>query len=90
MTVTRIEYQSWLRQVQEALSSINMLMEDWQNVWAFDFRREFDAGATANVAEMKANKYWWHQQNKDMGQDCLKVPNCWLPRDHQGECEPCL
>jgi hypothetical protein len=88
MTVTYAAYESWLKEVEEALSSINMPMEDWQKIWAFDFRREFDAQATANEAAMRANQYWWQQQNKAIGQDCHKTANCWLPRDHQGECQP--
>jgi hypothetical protein len=28
------------------------------------------------------------QQNKSLKQDCTETPNCWLPRDHQGKCQP--
>jgi len=88
MTVTSTEYGSWLKKVEEVLISINMRMDDWQKTWRFDFRREFEAGANANDAAAKANRHWWHQQNKAIGQDCRKAPGCWLPRDHQGDCEP--
>jgi len=37
---------------------------------------------------MKANRYWWHEQNKSMGRECDKFPGCWLPRGHQGDCQP--
>jgi hypothetical protein len=82
-------YETWLKEVEEALSSINMPMDDWQKIWAFDFQHEFNAGTTANNAAMKANRSWWQHQNKAIGQDCRKTQGCWLPRDHRGECEPC-
>jgi hypothetical protein len=88
MAVTTTAYESWMEEVEEALSSINMSMEGWQTSWEFDFRREFEAGTAAPTAAMKANRYWWQRQNKAIGQDCRKTSNCWLPRDHQGECEP--
>ena len=88
MTVTSTAYKSWLKEVEEALSSINMPMDDWQKSWGFDFRHEFEVGTTANDAAMKANQYWWQLQNKAIGQDCRKTPNCWLPRNHQGGCQP--
>jgi hypothetical protein len=85
MTVT---YESWLKEVNEALASINMPMADWQSRWTFDFSREFSGGTSANDAAVKANKFWWHEQNKAIGQDCRKTPNCWLPRNHQDKCQP--
>lgn len=88
MTVTDTAYEAWLNEVKEALSSINMPMEDWQKTWPFDFLHEFETGTSANDAAMKANQYWWQQQNKAIGQDCRQTPNCWLPRNHQGECQP--
>ena len=88
MTVTSTAYEPWLKDVEEALSSINMPMDDWQKIWGFDFRREFESGTAANDAAMKANQFWWQQQNKAIDKDCRKIPNCWLPRDHPGECQP--
>jgi hypothetical protein len=85
MTVT---YESWLKEVKEALDSINMPMADWQSQWAFDFSREFSAGMSANDAAKKANRFWWLHQNKAIGQDCRKTVNCWLPRNHQDDCQP--
>ena len=90
MSVTSTAYESWLKEVEEALTSVNMPLEDWQKIWAFDFRREFEAQATAKDTAMRANQYWWQQQNKAIGQDCQKTPNCWLPRNHVGECKPCF
>jgi len=81
-------YEIWLEEVRGALRSINMPMEDWQGVWPFDFSVEHDAGTTPDEAAMKANRYWWHEQNKSLKQDCEKTPSCWLPRDHQGKCQP--
>ena len=88
MTMTSNVYESWLKAVEEALSSINMPMEEWQKIWSFDFRREFEAQATAKDTATRANQYWWQQQNKAIGKDCRETPNCWLPRNHQGECQP--
>jgi len=82
------EYDRWLGEVRDALRSINMSMDDWQPVWRFDFPGEHDKGTDPHAAAMKANRYWWHQQNKSLGQDCEKIPGCWLARGHQGECQP--
>ena len=49
-------YQLWLDQVRDALRSINMQMDDWQPVWSFDFRSEYDAGVKADDAATKASK----------------------------------
>jgi len=81
-------FESWLREVRAALQSINMPMDDWQNRWRFDFPAEHKAGADPARAAEKANRFWWHEQNKAIGQDCRKDPACWLPRNHQGDCQP--
>lgn len=81
-------YETWLDRVRTALNSINMAMEDWQQSWPFDFAKAFKAGVEPNTAAEKANRFWWHQQNKTLDQDCRKTPNCWLPRNHQDECQP--
>ena len=81
-------YQSWFDQVRDALRSINMQIEDWQGVWPFDFGSDYEAGTTPDDAAMKAKRFWWHEQNKSMQQDCRKTPTCWLPQGHQGECQP--
>ena len=64
------------------------VMEDWQPIWSFDFSGEQKAGTTPDDAAMKANRFWWREQNKSLQKDCQKTPTCWLPRDHQGECQP--
>jgi hypothetical protein len=81
-------YEQWLSQVRQALDSINMPMDDWQRTWPFAFRDEHAQGTSPNDAAMKANRYWWHEQNKSLKQDCRLTPDCWLPRGHQGECQP--
>jgi hypothetical protein len=37
---------------------------------------------------MKANRFWWREQNKSMKQDCRETSGCWLAQGHQGECHP--
>jgi hypothetical protein len=81
-------YELWLDQVRDALRAINMHVEDWQGVWPFDFSAEYAAGANPDATAMKANRFWWRQQNKSLKQDCHNTPGCWLPRGHQGECQP--
>lgn len=82
------DYKAWICDVEQALSSINMSMEDWQGRWPFDFLAEYEAGTKADDAAMKANRFWWFEQNKMLKQDCRSTPNCWLPRGHRGNCEP--
>jgi hypothetical protein len=81
-------YNLWLDEVRDALHSINMPMEDWQRSWEFDFPAEYERGTSPDAAAMKANRFWWSQQNKSIGQACEKIPGCWLPRGHQGDCQP--
>ena len=81
-------YETWLDEVRGALRSINMPLEEWQAIWPFDFAAEHKAGTNAGDSAMKANRFWWHHQNKSMGQDCDRLPGCWLPRGHQGDCQP--
>lgn len=83
-----MNFDQWLGEVRTALDSVNMPMDDWQGLWVFDFRREYDAGAKADDAAMKANRFWWREQNKSLKQDCRETDGCWLPRGHRGECQP--
>ena len=55
-------YERWMDGVRAALNEINMALEGWQDIWPFNFRREFDAGVSADDAAMKANKFWWREQ----------------------------
>jgi hypothetical protein len=86
MTIV-ISYEAWLDEVRAALDSLKMPMDDWQSVWRYDFHRAYDAGATPAKAAEGANRYWWREQNRAMKQDCNRTPGCWLPRNHQGECQ---
>jgi len=61
------QYETWLRDVCEALQSINMPMDDWQRAWHFDFEREYRSGIDPSTAAANANRYWWHEQNKSLG-----------------------
>jgi hypothetical protein len=81
-------YTEWIARVQETLRSINMSMEDWQSRWPFDFQVEYRAGTRADDAAMRANRFWWFEQNKSLGQNCRLSFNCWLPSGHQDTCEP--
>ena len=85
-----VSYQTWLNDVRSALESINMPMDEWQRTWQFDFVGEFKAGTGPGKAAEKANRFWWHEQNKSIGQACGKDPKCWLPQGHQGECQPAV
>ncbi len=78
----------WIAGVRLALSSINMSMDDWQSIWPFDFQAEYKAGAKADDAAMKANRFWWREQNRSLKKDCRLTTNCWLPYGHQGDCQP--
>ena len=90
LPVSGVSFDGWLTEVRSALDSINMPMDDWQRGWRFDFQHEFGAGTAANDAAVKANRFWWHEQNKAMNQECRRGSNCWLPRNHKGECQPLL
>lgn len=81
-------YEQWLAEVKAALRSINMDFDEWQNLWPFNFQREFHADVGANDAAVRANRFWWQKQNMSLDRDCRKTPDCWLPRGHQGSCEP--
>jgi hypothetical protein len=59
---TAAAYNAWLEEVEQALASINMAMEEWQSQWEFDFQREFNAGSTPSDVAMKANTFWAEQK----------------------------
>lgn len=82
-------YEAWLDKVRDALRSINMHIEDWQSSWPFDFGAEYRVGTNPDTAAMKANRFWWNEQNKSLKRNCQKTPGCWLSKEHQGECQPC-
>ena len=81
-------YEEWMKQVGVAFDSLNMPMADWQLLGSFDYRGEYEAGLSPEQAARKANRYWWLEWHKSLKQDCRQTNGCWLPRGHQGECEP--
>lgn len=81
-------YEKWRNEVRVAFDSLNLPAADWQAVGVFDYRKEYDAGVKPQDAAMKANRYWWREWNKSLNQDCRKTDDCWLPRGHQGQCQP--
>lgn len=81
-------YEDWIKKVEDALNSVNMSMEEWQNRWPYDFHAQYDAGVDADDAAMEANRFWWLEQNRSLRQDCRSTTNCWLSRGHQGPCQP--
>ena len=81
-------YEEWIKEVRDALDSLIMPMADWQLIGAFDFRSTYDAGIKPDEAALKANRYWWHEWNKSLKQDCRQTKDCWLPGGHQGQCQP--
>ncbi|HWX55542.1 MAG TPA: hypothetical protein VN176_13205 [Verrucomicrobiae bacterium] len=83
-------FDTWLTHARAALDAINMPMDKWQQAWAFDFAAEYSAGTDPRLAADKANRFWWRNQNLAIRQACTLTSDCWLPRDHQGKCEPVL
>jgi hypothetical protein len=83
----KLEFQQWFSEVRDCLGSINMAMADWQSVWPFDFRHEYDNGTAPLQTAEKANRYWWWRQNQARQQECRRTTDCWLPSGHQGQCQ---
>jgi hypothetical protein len=79
MAIHANSYDAWLAKVRDVLDSIKMPIETWQATSAFDFEREFAAESSPDNAALRANKFWWLQQNRRIDQDCCRTPNCWLP-----------
>jgi hypothetical protein len=80
-------YEEWMGEVRATFKSLNLPAADWQAIGAFDYRTEYDAGASPRHAATKANHQWWHQWNKSLNQDCRETEDCWLPRGHEGQCQ---
>jgi hypothetical protein len=81
-------YDAWLNDVRASLNSINMPIDEWQKNWPFDFSAQYNSGTNPVKAAENANRFWWHEQNKAISQNCLQNKECWLPRNHQGACQP--
>src|SRR5438128_9939992 len=69
MKVMADPHEVWIGEVRRALGSVNMSMDDWQSLWPFDFQAEDRAGTKAADAAMKANRFWWREQNRSLKQD---------------------
>jgi len=85
--MTNGRYEAWLANVDSALASMNMSRENWQSRWPFDFMDAFERGVGPSDAAMSANRFWWFSQNKEIGDNCNKTVNCWLPKNHHGKCQ---
>ncbi len=81
------DYEKWLREVESALATINMPLETWQSVWKYDFSEQYRQGRSPSATAEMANRYWWWQQNRAVGQACTASDCCWLPRGHSGACQ---
>jgi len=81
-------YDQWMNKVRTALDSLILPAADWQTIGVFDYRSEYDAGVKPSDAATKANRQWWHEWNKSLNQDCRQTRDCWLPRGHEGQCQP--
>ena len=57
----RPEYTSWLNEVRATLASEHMELDAWEKNWAYDFRRDYDAGVSAHDAAVLAETYWWQE-----------------------------
>ena len=87
MEASLAPFDAWLLELKSTLDSINMPLDTWQAVTPFDFSRELKSGISANVAALKANRFWWRNQNQRINQECHLTPNCRLPCGHAGTCE---
>ena len=81
-------FEEWMNEVRAAFESLEGPMADWQVIGAFDYRSEYDAGVKSDAAAQKANRHWWREWNKSLKQECRQSEDCWLPRGHQGQCQP--
>jgi hypothetical protein len=57
----RLDYWTWIREVESFLQSMHMEPGAWQENWDYDFRKEYDSGATAHDAALHAHDFWWQQ-----------------------------
>jgi hypothetical protein len=80
-------FPAWLREVQTVLDSSGMPLKPWQARWQFNFQLEYQLRMTPRRAAEKANRFWWQQQNRAIGEQCRDCKDCWLPVDHNGRCQ---
>lgn len=53
------DYKTWLHDVQSFLTAMDMELDAWEKNWDYDFRKEYDAGASALDAAVRAHDFWW-------------------------------
>jgi hypothetical protein len=58
---TQADYKTWLDDVQDTLTAMDIEMEAWQENWEFDFRGEFNRGSTPHDAARSAYDFWWQE-----------------------------
>ncbi len=81
-------YAAWMNQVREKLFANGMDFDEWQSAFPYNFRRSFESGTSPTDAATRTSRFWWREQEKLLRTQCNRAANCWLPRDHDGECQP--
>lgn len=56
---TTLDYESWLNEVSDVLTSMDVEIGMWQENWAYDFHAEYEAGTPARMAAIHAHDFWW-------------------------------
>lgn len=56
---TTLDYETWLDEVGDVLTGMDVDMDLWQENWAYDFRCEYEAGTPADIAATRAHDFWW-------------------------------
>jgi hypothetical protein len=57
----QLDYKTWLDDVQDVLTAMDIEMGAWQENWEFDFRGQFDRGSTPHDAAHNAYDFWWQE-----------------------------
>lgn len=64
-----MNFETWLRNVRASLAAINMSLEEWQNLFPYDFKADFDAGVNPEEAAKRACNHYWDEQIKALPVD---------------------
>ncbi len=59
--VPRPDFETWMREVRSVLNDMRTDCDSWQQNWHFDFRAEYEAGASAVAAATHAHAFWWQE-----------------------------
>ncbi len=57
--VIQPDYHDWRIELHDILLARGMDVEAWSENWAYDFRRDYDAGATPAESAERASDHWW-------------------------------